>query len=72
MKLEILETAILEARRFLDTARIAREEILNNMAEPGKWLKDTKHPCKTGNKRQAACKRASMDLSRILSELRKY
>ena len=56
MKLEALQNAIGEVQRFLHTAVQAKVEIQR----------------KTGNKKQAACRRASMDLSRSLSELRRF
>ena len=57
-----LGRAILEAKRFL---KKANEVLARDIAEESnKWKP-------WGTKENAACKRASMDLSRTLSELRK-
>lgn len=58
MKIEKVEEAIYEARRFIDKANLARQ-----LMETKKyWFM---------SKETAACRRASMDLTRSLAELRK-
>ena len=53
-------TAILEAQRFIEKAHKAKEAIDNN------------HSCLiTGSKETAACRRASLDLTRALAQMRK-
>ena len=52
--------AIEEAERFLIRARKARE-----------WMTQTKY-IEMGGKETAACRRASMDLTRALADLRRY
>lgn len=71
MNLDTLKTAIDEAERFIYKAEEAYNEIVYNKEEVAHWLKDKSYARKTGVKRQAACKRASLDLTRSLSELRK-
>ena len=60
MKLEALETAMDEATRFLAKAY----EVKN-------YLKVGSPAYITGSKETGACKRASLDLTRALAELRK-
>lgn len=71
MKLEVLQTAIDETERFFHTALLAKREISENKKRWDKYHKDKAYVPREGNKAQAACKRASMDLSRALTELRK-
>ena len=54
-----IEKAIKEARRFIETAEVARKEL------------DANHMYFVGSKLTAAVKRASMDLTRALAEMRK-
>ena len=60
MKLEKLHKAIAEAERFLIIAKRAEGSLLNK-----------KYAYITGSKETAAARRASMDLTRALAELRK-
>lgn len=60
MKLCKLEIAIAEAARFVVIARKAKER-----------LKSDKYASITGSKETGAARRASMDLTRALSELRR-
>lgn len=60
MKLTTLESAMVEAKRFLQKAEAAKHRMLQE-----------KHYDYVVSKETAACKRASLDLSRALSELRK-
>lgn len=60
VRIELLTTAIGEAERFIEKARLAIDR-----------LEDEEYIAITGSKETAAAKRASMDLSRTLSELRK-
>lgn len=58
MNLDSIRAAVAEARRFIDRAEKAEHDFaVNDFA----W---------NGTKNTAACRRASMDLSRALSELR--
>ena len=63
MKIERLKEAIVEAKRFIKKAND-----VSNIWANGNLCKSL---VETGCKETAACKRASMDLSRALSELRK-
>lgn len=61
MRLELkVDNAIEEAKRFLFVAKKAQERIDNDQY------------AKYGSKETAACKRASMDLTRVLADLRRY
>ena len=60
MKREILVRAIIEAEGFLRRAKKAKAR-----------LEEDKYAEISGSKETAACKRASMDLTRSLAELRK-
>ena len=65
MEVKTLQNAIAEAERFIQAAKkveIIREKFLNGKP----WFH-----IKTQTKETAACKRASLDLSRALSEMRK-
>jgi len=61
MTLETLNTAIAEAKRFIKRAEEAKKRNYNGKGEYIVWL----------SKESAAAKRASMDLTRALAELRK-
>ena len=66
MRVEALETAIREAQRFIDTA-LKVEQGDEEDEKDGihyRWVKGY-------TKNSSACKRASMDLTRSLAELRK-
>ncbi len=54
-----IEEAIFEARRFITRAILAKAE-----------LKTNEYANITGSPHTAACKRASMDLTRVLAKLR--
>ena len=58
MEIEELEEAIYEARRFIDKANLALQRVSNS-----KYFYCSKET--------AACRRASLDLTRSLAELRK-
>ncbi len=65
MKVDTLKSAIAEAERFLKVARrvkIDKDQGTNGLS----WFH-----VKAYTKESAACRRASMDLSRALSALRK-
>ena len=57
-----LTDAIIEAERFIRRARAAKEELIADKASK-------EYRCRSN--KQAAAKRASMDLSNALAELRK-
>jgi len=61
MNLKKLETAVAEAKRFLVKAQAAKKRI----------QKEGKYAEYTPTKETAAARRASMDLTRALAELRK-
>lgn len=61
MKQEMLIKAMLEAKRFLEKAKEELEEIHREMP----------HELIVGTKRSAAVRRASMDLTRALADLRR-
>jgi hypothetical protein len=60
MREEILEKTIVETYRFLEIAIRAK-----------KRLKEDKMAYLTGSKETGACRRSSMDLTRVLAESRK-
>jgi len=60
MNLKKLELAMYEAKRFLDKAKLAKERMKGD--ESYYWM---------GSKETSAVKRASLDLTRSLAELRK-
>ena len=62
MKISKVEKAITEARRFIDKAHPAVAKI-KDMQSKGLYF--------AGSKETAACRRASLDLTRSLAELRK-
>jgi hypothetical protein len=61
MTLETLNTAIAEARRFIKKAEEAKKKNYTGKGEYVLWC----------SKESATAKRASMDLTRALAELRK-
>ena len=63
MNLRTLAKAVQEAKRFLDAAEMVRAE--NNGTDPPEAI------IVAVSKYSSACRRASMELSRALSELRK-
>lgn len=66
MNPETLAKAISEAERFL---RIASEvEVFHGLYENGK----PHHYLESPTKENAACKRASLDLTRALAQMRRY
>ena len=72
MELKALQVAIAETYRFLHVAVEAQAEIKTNQEEFKNYQQAKKDFPKIGNKKQAACRRASMDLSRALTELRRF
>jgi hypothetical protein len=71
MKKTTLQRAIAEAERFLEKARAAREELRKEFdADTGGSDGFVLPHYFPSGKILAACKRASMDLSRCLSDLR--
>ena len=65
MKVDALQNAISEAERFLKACRVV--EILTIVPDHGKpW-----DAVRDNTKESAACKRASLDLTMALAELRK-
>ncbi len=56
-----IRIAVGEAKRFIDKAKLAVE-----------WLDNDAMNRVSGCKQTAACRRASMDLTRALAEMRKY
>jgi hypothetical protein len=60
MNIQTLNRAIAEAERFIESAKEVRQQ-----AEHTDWL------WVTGTRFTGACKRASMDLTRALSDLRR-
>jgi len=71
MRVEALRTAIKEAERFLSAARkvkIKKAEYTASYINKGKPFFET---AEQGTKECGACKRASLDLTRALAELRK-
>lgn len=61
---DTLTVAIREAERFLARARKAKDELTANGVLPGQsWL--------VGTAASGAVKRASMDLTRVLADLRR-
>lgn len=72
MKLEALEVAMIEATRFLDKAHEARKRLDKDWQIDKEQLNlSNKRFYKNISKENATCLRASMDLTRALSELRK-
>jgi hypothetical protein len=67
MKLETIQNAIDEAKRFIDRAEKAKAMITV------KPFKDPEHGFyeQSNGQANAACKRASLDLSKALSTMRK-
>jgi len=61
MKIEKLQIAIDESRRFIRKAEAARKRL----------KEDNKYGGFSGSKETAAAKRASLDLTRALSDMRK-
>ena len=59
LSIAALNDAIAQAERFVELAEIARQTLRTSEY---KWQ---------GNKETAACRRASMDLTRALAELRR-
>ncbi len=68
MRVETLRTAIAEAERFLKAAKAVPIERITGegMMAGKKWERVSDY-----HKKTAACKRASLDLSMALSEMRK-
>jgi hypothetical protein len=64
MKIDKLNIAIAEANRFLKAAKLAQVRIWEIKAREGEYAVVV-------SKETAACRRASMDLTRALAELRK-
>ena len=65
MNVERLQNAIVEAERFIRAAK--KVEIIHSKYANGKpWIRVGEY-----TKESAACKRASMDLTRALAEVRK-
>lgn len=62
MKLSRLEKSIAEAERFLAAARLCVASVSSDPKKEELW----------GSKETGATKRASMDLTRSLAELRSY
>ncbi len=72
MNITQIETAIREAQRFIAKAEEAKTRIKVDFTEAQRSFGMTNLPCYTiTSKETAACKRASMDLSRTLVELRR-
>ncbi len=71
MKITTLLKAIGEAEHFLEAAKAAHQQFYIDWEVDSKRL-GLKHPQVYTNtsKRNASCKRASMDLTRILADLR--
>lgn len=70
MKVEHLEKAIDEAERFIESAKLALSSRTQEMTygSPGR----PPQPYSTWDaRRTAACKRASMDLTRALADMRR-
>ena len=67
MKYKALQVAVFEAKRFLEKANelMANEKKLRKQADVGPWVIDGYSAI------TAAAKRASMDLTRALAEMRK-
>lgn len=61
MKEESLNTAIAEAKRFLETTKKLKTK-----------MKESKYFIHCGCKETAAVRRASMDLTRALADMRSY
>ena len=66
-----LTNAIEEAGRFIERAKSAREEIKEYQQEIDYWTKEKKTGEPMTSRKFAAAKRASLDLSAVLVELRK-
>ena len=67
MKVENLNQAIAEAKRFLEVAGAVKiDEIVGTHKAAGIVWDTVRENCKES----AACKRVSMDLTRVLSKLR--
>jgi hypothetical protein len=67
MTYETLQTAIFEAKRFLKIAeQVKIRDVVGTHMAAGKTWKTIE----TGTKESAACKRASMDLTRALARIR--
>lgn len=65
MKVEALENAIAEAERFIKVAK--KVEIIHDQYNNRKpWIR-----VKEYTKKSAACRRASLDLTRALAEMRR-
>ena len=75
MQVKALQYAIREAERFIVKAKEAEDEMEHNEAERRLSLKrqekDPLYIFREGIKARAACRRASMDLTRSLAELRR-
>ena len=67
MTYEALQTAIAEAKRFLESAKRVKvvDVVGTHMMAGKKWKR-----LETGTKESATCKRASMDLTRALARIR--
>lgn len=68
--IKLLE-AIKEAERFIDRAESAKNEIYEYQQKIDYWTKEKKTGAPMTSKKYAAAKRASLDLSAVLVELRK-
>ena len=68
-----IDVCLMEARRFIACAEIARERILTEKQREGsRTAPDTYAvPLITGTRQTAAARRASLDLTRALTDLRR-
>jgi len=64
MKIETIDTAIFEAKRFLQKAHDCKKEATKSIYTPSVWY--------FSGKETGAMKRSSMDLTRALADLRRY
>jgi len=67
MNVKKIDEAIAEATRFIEKAKQAKKRIKLEYPRAG----DDFDPCMS-SKETAACKRASMDLTRLLTNLRRW
>jgi len=61
----LLDNAIYEAERFVAKAKLAKLRIETERREKGDWIQVISHET-------AACRRASLDLTRALATLRRF
>ena len=66
MTIEQIKHALAEARRFIEAAGVARNRITASFPSPKAWAYGSVSSPET-----AACRRASMDLTRALADLRR-